>query len=186
MSLVLEIEYLLGTCFASIGPDSDLPDWPPQPDRIFSALLSAWGARAEKTEEARALQWLEAQPAPKIQASDHFPRTAPISFVPPNDPETGRLGNKTLLPVFRRRQPRRFPASRPYSPVVRLFWSDAGLDSQTLSALKALAADTAYVGHSASLTRCQFERTNDVSALREGRMPKRSVYQGRFAELQRS
>src|SRR6266850_5967425 len=148
MSLVLEIEFLLGTCFAAIGPDSGMPDWPPQPDRIFSALVSTWGARGQNAEESLALQWLESQPTPKIEASDHFPRTAPISFVPPNDPTTGRLGDKSVVPAFRRRQARRFPATRPHKPVVRLFWADAVADDATLKALTNLAADTTYVGHS--------------------------------------
>src|SRR6266571_8490081 len=111
MRLVLEIEYLLGTCFAAIGPDSDKPDWPPQPDRVFSAFVATWGAHGEMENEARALEWLEAQPAPQIEASEDFPRIAPISFVPPNDPETGRSGNPAVMPALRRRQARRFPST---------------------------------------------------------------------------
>ena len=44
MTLVLEIEFLAGVCFAAIGPDSEVPDWPPQPDRIFSAFVATWAA----------------------------------------------------------------------------------------------------------------------------------------------
>ena len=47
MSLVLEIEFLTGVCRAAHGPGGDSPDWPPQPDRVFSALASAWGVRGE-------------------------------------------------------------------------------------------------------------------------------------------
>ena len=56
MSLVLEIEYLSGISFAAIGPDSEIPDWPPQPDRIFSALVATWAARGQDSEEAAALE----------------------------------------------------------------------------------------------------------------------------------
>lgn len=40
MTLVLEIEFLAGVSFAAVGPESPVPDWPPQPDRIFSALVA--------------------------------------------------------------------------------------------------------------------------------------------------
>jgi len=183
MSLVLEIEFLMGTCFASVGPDAGIADWPPQPDRIFSALVATWGARGESTAEAAALEWLEAQAVPGIQASEHFPRTAPVSFVPPNDFHSGRSGNKNLMPGVRPRQARQFPAARPDSPILRLFWVDAAPDQETFEALSTLAADTAYVGHSASLTRCQFIRKNDVES--SAQTPKRRVYPGRFSELKR-
>ncbi len=186
MSLVLEIEYLSGTCFAAIGPDTDAPDWPPQPDRVFSAFVATWGTHGENPDEAQALEWLETQPAPKIEASDHVPRTAPVSFVPPNDPVTGRSGDKTVMPAFRRRQPRRFPAARPISSIVRFFWEEAAPDDRTFVALNALASDTSYVGHPASLTRCHFRHRDDASASRNQGSPKRRVYPGRLAELRNS
>jgi len=55
MTLVLEFEYLSGVSFAAVGPDSDVPDWPPQPDRIFSALVASWAARGQRLREAEAL-----------------------------------------------------------------------------------------------------------------------------------
>lgn len=182
MSLVLEIEYLTGVVFAAQGPDSDAPDWPPQPDRIFSALVATWGIRGEQNAEAEALKWLERQCAPQIAASEAEPRTAPVSFVPPNDPKAGRLGNKEVLPVFRRRQPRRFPAARPYCAIVQLYWEGADPDAGTFAALDRLASDTAYLGHSASLARFRFLRSTaePPEGLQE---PQRSVYDGRFAEL---
>lgn len=182
MTLVLEIEHLVGVAFAARSQASALPDWPPQPDRVFSALVASWGARGERLEERRALEWLEKQPAPEIDASDGFARSAATTFVPPNDPETGRVGNATVLPALRRRQPRRFPAFRPHDPTVRLIWRDLVADAPTLSTLNALAADTAYVGHSTSLTRCRF-RTDlaPVPAVRA----RRYVYPGRLAELER-
>jgi len=91
--LVFEIEYLLGISFAAIGPDSPEPDWPPQPDRIFSALVATWAARGQSDIEAKALKWLEKQSTPHILASAAEPRTAPAVYVPPNDYEirTGEL-----------------------------------------------------------------------------------------------
>ena len=182
MTLVLDIEHLLGAAFAAREPDNPAPDWPPQPDRVFSALVASWGAHGEPADEKRALEWLEAQPAPDVAASGGFRRTAPVVFVPPNDPESGRGGNETVLPSLRRRQPRRFPAFRPHDRTVTFVWRGADPDGVTLAALNALAADTAYVGHSASLTRCRFrigEVAGDVPAAR------RRVYPGRLAELKR-
>jgi len=184
MTLVLEIEYLTGVAFAAIGPDSDIPDWPPQPDRIFSALVATWGARGEKDEEGVALKWLEELSGPRINASGAEPRTAPASFVPPNDPKTGTSGNRSVLPLFRVRQPRRFPAARPHDSIVRLYWSGIEPDDKTFSLLSQLAADTSYVGHSASLTRCCFLRS-DVAAPPDAQQPKRKIYSGRFDELRR-
>jgi CRISPR-associated protein Csb2 len=181
MTLVLEIEYLLGVAFAARSQASDMPDWPPQPDRVFSALVAAWGARGERDKERLALEWLERQPEPEIIASGGFPRTAPTVFVPPNDPATGRVADRSLMPAFRRRQPRRFPAYRPHSFVAELVWRDVTADAATMAALNALAADTPYVGHSSSLTRCRFRTdcTPEPSA-----RPVRRIYPGRLAELE--
>jgi CRISPR-associated protein Csb2 len=75
MTLVLDIEHLLGVAFAARGQESDIPDWPPQPDRVFSALVASWGARGENEAERRALEWLEGQRAPEIAASGGAART---------------------------------------------------------------------------------------------------------------
>lgn len=184
MSLILEVEYLLGVSFAAIGPDSEAPDWPPQPDRIFSALVASWAARGKLEEERRALEWLETLPVPDILASGAVERTSVVAFVPPNDPRSDRQKNaKGVLPELRSRQPRRFPAARPHDPVIRLYWSDAEPDERILSALQALARDTAYIGHSASLTRCRFRLDRDAHERGAARRPQRGVYRGRLEEL---
>jgi CRISPR-associated protein Csb2 len=175
MTLILEIEYLTGVAFAAHGPESDTPDWPPQPDRIFSALVATWGSRREQDSlEAEALKWLERQQSPRIAASQAERRTAPVSFVPPND--------KAVLPHLRGRQPRRFPASLPDDPVVSLYWEDATPDSHIFEALSVLASDTSYVGHSASLTRCRFLQSEAPLPV-QSRPPERRIYGGRFDEL---
>ncbi|WP_042696599.1 type I-U CRISPR-associated protein Csb2 [Azospirillum sp. B506] len=183
-ALVLEIDYLLGVAFAASGPEADQPDWPPQPPRVFSALVASWAARGQRPEETAALEWLEKQPTPRIVASGHIARSAPVRFVPPNDAESGRSGDKAVLPSLRSRQPRRFPATRPFDSKVSLHWPDAAPDDGTMAALKALAADTAYVGHSTSLTRCRFLR-EDGALPKTARWPSRTIYPGRLGELRR-
>lgn len=187
MTLFFEIEYLSGVSFAAIGPDSAAPDWPPQPDRVFSALVATWGARGMKKEEAAALEWLEIQPTPKLLASEAEPRTSAVVFVPPNDPRSSSKKKATgVLPSLRARYPRCFPATRPHDPIVRLCWQGAKPSDAVFSALERLAHDTAYVGHSASLTRCRFLRAQDTPGLSAATLPDRRVYPGRFVELCRT
>lgn len=187
MNLVLEIEYLLGVSFAAKGPDSQVPDWPPQPDRLFSALVATWAAHGERTEERAALEWLERQAPPRLLASEAEPRTVPTVFVPPNDPRSDRQKNaEGVLPALRKRQPRRFPAARPHDPVVRFVWAGEEPESDTLAALQQLARDTAYIGHSASFTRCRFVIDSGAMSANEAKHPARNVYQGRLDELRRA
>jgi CRISPR-associated protein Csb2 len=181
MSLVLDVEYLMGVAFAARGQAIEAPDWPPQPDRVFSALVATWAAHGEKPEERRALEWLEAQSVPEVSASAGYARSAATVFVPPNDPASGRVGDRSVLPSLRRRQPRRFPAYRPDNSVVQFVWRNTGTDGEIIARLNALAADTSYLGHSASLVRCRF-RGNAMPP--PGEPPRRRIYPGRLAELQ--
>ena len=185
MSLVLEIEFLTGVCRAARGTGDDSPDWPPQPDRVFSALVSAWGIRGELAVERAALEWLEGQPPPVIRASAHSARTAPDVFVPPNDPKSSKAMRTYLrvLPEHRPRQPRRFPVARPDDPNVELVWPEVP-DAATIDALNALASCVGYVGHSASLTRCRFLAGDLVQSERKPVPPRRRVYPGRLRELE--
>jgi len=177
-SLAIEIEYLTGVARAT-NDRRDGHDWPPQPDRLFSALVATWAARGERPEEREALEWLERQPAPVILASEAFARAAATVFVPPNDDAPTSI---TLLPERRRRQPRRFPACIPENPVVRLVWPEHP-PSCVADALAALCQDTSYLGHSASLIRCTLRHEGPAA---KGRAARRVIYPGRLAELERA
>ncbi len=212
MSLILEIEFLTGVCRAAREPGDDAPDWPLQPDRVFSALVSAWGTRGEQAQERAALEWLEAQPSPTIFASGHLPRTTPDVFVPPNDfqtpkndldkqrwfrdflalgkrpPEKGghqRIWRQALstFPEFRQRKERQFPVARPDDPVLKLVWP-AEPDAGVLNDLNNVAECVGYIGHSASLTRCRFVPGDTCNQKHPPTRARRRVYPGRLHELE--
>ena len=187
MSLVLEIEFLTGVCRAAHSPASNTPDWPPQPDRVFSGLVAAWAARGEQGIERLALEWLEAQRVPAIHAGDHTARTAPGVFVPPNDQRSSKTEQVYLkvMPGRRTRQPRRFPVARLDDPVMALVWPEDP-DLETLAALEALARDVGYIGHSASLVRCRFAARSSLALANAGVPAARQVYRGRLQELRRA
>jgi len=184
--LVLEIEWLTGVCRSARSPADTQPDWPPGPDRIFSALVASWGARGELDVERDALEWLERQAPPRAASVEAEARTTVIAYVPPNDRKTGDALVQ-YLPDRRRRQPRTFPAARLHLTKgepwhLRLFWADAV--APPVDALQALARDTSYVGHSASLVRCRF-RTDIQPPEPTPPPPSRAPYPGRLGELRR-
>ena len=185
MSLVLEVEFLTGVCRAAREPGDDTPDWPPQLDRVFSALVSAWAARGELSEERHALEWLEEQPPPEIRASVSSTRTTPDVFVPPNDAKRSRTTGKyvRVLPDRRLRQARRFPVARPDDPVVEFVWQ-ARPEHAALETLNAVASCVGYVGHSASLARCRFLAADTERFDQETTLVQRRVYRGRLRELE--
>lgn len=184
MTLVLEIEFLSGVAFAAINASSPVADWPPQPDRVFSALVATWAAHGRSDEEGVALTWLESLPTPRIRERGAEPRTSALVYVPPNDPATGRKKTaRGVLPALRSRQPRRFPATRPNDATIRFLWSDAMPEPATLASLMSLAHDTSYIGHSSSLTRCRFAIDPEPPDLPDTTAPRRRVYRGRFQEL---
>jgi CRISPR-associated protein Csb2 len=178
MMLAFEVEYLSGVARAA-NDRGDSPDWPPQPDRLFSALVATWAARGEQPAEREALQWLERAERPVIEASSADWRSTAKVYVPPNDDAATTI---TVMPERRRRQERRFPACVPTDPVVRWIWPVAP-SASVMEALDALARDTSYLGHSASLVRCAVRRMavpdNAIAA-------HRLIYPGRFIELVRS
>lgn len=84
--LVIEVNFLTGRYVATWHNDRKQWEWPPHPARLFSALVAAWADADEPDRSERtALEWLEAQEAPAISASDAVPRKAVSHFVPVND-----------------------------------------------------------------------------------------------------
>ena len=185
MSLILEVEFLTGAYRGTSEPASSAPDWPPQSDRLFSALVAAWAARGELPDERRALEWLESQDPPTVHASSFSARTTPEVFVPPNDDGESKAEAKYLrvIPDRRRRQARRFPVARPDQQLLAYSWTGEP-DPERMSALESLARDVPYLGHSASLTRCRFVRESTEDLPGSSAPSLRRVYPGRLAELE--
>jgi len=176
--LTVEVEYLTGVARAA-NDRGDAPDWPPQPDRLFSALVATWAARGTRANERAALEWLERAEPPMIEASSAAWRTTPKVFVPPNDDAATAI---TVLPERRRRQERSFPACVPRDPIVRWLWAEEP-SAADFDALDALTRDTSYLGHSSSLVRCTVRR---VAQWGTGVAARRVPYAGRLAELERA
>ena len=179
VNLLLEIEFLTRVCRAASFEARGEADWPPQPDRVFSALVATWAARGELEDEREALEWLEQQEAPTVHASEHYPRTAPDVFVPPNDVRA----SIKVLPERRPRQPRRFPVACPDDPIMELVWPDCP-EIKTLDVLDGIARDISYLGHSSSLVRCRFLRVSGAARRHQKKRAQRRVYPGRLQELE--
>jgi CRISPR-associated protein Csb2 len=147
--LAMEVEYLLGRAFASDFRDQDEPEWPPHPDRLFSALIDAhhdtFGTEAERA----ALAWFQRLDPPEVSAGQAGVGNSVVTFVPTN--YAGKSGS--THPAQRGKQPRTFPMQGPSSPVVHFIWPDAQPDETVRSALSDLVARVASLGRSCSLVR---------------------------------
>lgn len=160
--LAIEVEYLMGRAMATRIDERDRAEWPPHPQRLFSALVAAQ-AELDLGEAGRAaLEWLEALPPPAI-AADLAPsfRRAAEHFVPVNDEAIRADKTKADFrhPLDRRnRQSRFFPAAVPRDPVVTFQWRGAsGAEHQ--AALRTLVENLTYLGHSASPVRACLRET---------------------------
>jgi CRISPR-associated protein Csb2 len=94
-------------------------EWPPHPDRLFMALVSAWGEAGENSDQREALLWLENLPAPALAVPLEVSKRTPYTtYVPTNDDSSpmgkkGPFGPMGSMPIGRNRQPRHFPVVVP-------------------------------------------------------------------------
>jgi CRISPR-associated protein Csb2 len=169
-----EVEFLTGVSVAAHPHRRTEAEWPPHPDRLFQALVAAWGRNEDPCEEElAALQWLESLPPEtfSLSAPRSFPRRVVPVYVPPNDMQTsGRVGSRipdrdaarsaTVVPSLRlNRQERFFPAVIPAAekPVVYYEWAltehQVAECGRHQKALQSLVREVVYLGHSHSLVR---------------------------------
>ncbi|MCY3805487.1 MAG: type I-U CRISPR-associated protein Csb2 [bacterium] len=84
--IAIEVNFLTRRYVATAHHDRRRHEWPPDPARVFSALVATWAdADAPDPGERAALEWLEAQPPPAVVASDAVNRKVVSYFVPVND-----------------------------------------------------------------------------------------------------
>lgn len=187
--LALEIELLTGVYRATL-PDGSAAEWPPHPERVFSALAQSWGDGGCDPKERAALEWLERLPAPLIEADsleDCNERSSPTVFVPPNDARGGEIA---VLPERRPRQARNFKVQVPANPLVRLVWPETHGQTDHRAVLETLARRVASLGHSASLVRFTFakevasENTKLWRPDDRGSAALRTMHQGRLRNLE--
>jgi CRISPR-associated protein Csb2 len=177
--LVLQVEYLTGVCMATRhnDPTRSSPEWPPHPDRLYSALVAAAaepepsGGTDLSPPASEALEWLAEQGAPLIHASPAHRRTTPAVPMPSNPhedevwqkPRKNRPRSlqkdfdlKTLLPVHRKKALLPIPAVVPEKSAVYFIWPDAepGRHRDTLASI---CERVAYLGRSRSLVRVTLE-----------------------------
>ena len=161
----IEVEYLLGRAVATNREVRSEPEWPPHPQRLFSALVAAFKENAGDPPNVatlrEALLWLESLNAPQIAFSDHCVRTRCPVYVPVNDESTPGKQPKEIvnalkaMPAQRTRQERFFPTVVPEDPIVQFIWPDADEEGfkRHQNALAGLTEQVGYLGHSSSVVR---------------------------------
>lgn len=71
--LTVSVNYLMGRAVArEYFKGESIPEWPPHPCRLFSAMVASWGNgnKNESEAESDALKWLETQPPPEIASCE--------------------------------------------------------------------------------------------------------------------
>lgn len=161
--LSIEVEFLMGRAVVSEWSERDRPEWPPHPQRLFSALVAAHSELDLGSDGEAALKWLEALPPPEIRAElDPVRRSVLSHWVPVNDESVRVEKDKKALGLKmdfrhvldrRSRQERFFPTVVLRDPVVIYQWPTADGLAEHRSALSRMVQGLTYLGHSASPVR---------------------------------
>jgi CRISPR-associated protein Csb2 len=159
----LGVEFLMRRAVMTRIDNREEPEWPPHPDRVFMALVAAfgeWGLQEPDSElYEKALYWLEGIGPPSLRVTADAPRRAAFtSYVPVNDDgspmgKKGPFGPMGSMPIGRNRQPRQFPAVVPDESAFHLIWQDAELPAEVRPALEQLCRNVTYLGHSSTPVR---------------------------------
>lgn len=165
--LIIEVDYLTGCAVASDRQSRTRAEWPPHPQRLYSALVAAMHEFDLGDQARKALLWLEALQPPELLVPEHSERTCLETYVPINDNNSQYNWNqkqRTLkfmpsidsgIAIGRDRKERFFPTVTPFEPVVQFVWPDTIDDEVSLhrDALQSMCESIAYLGHSSSLVR---------------------------------
>ncbi len=154
----LGVELLMGRAVMARPEMREEAEWPPHPDRVFMALVAAWGESGGSTDHRSALVWLEEAGPPELAVPPELSRRASFtSYVPVND-DSLPMGKKTSfavigsMPFGRNRQPRSFPAVIPESLVFFMRWGKE-CPAPVRESLTSLAGLVTYLGHSSTPVR---------------------------------
>jgi len=139
----LTICYLTGRSVAKRFDSHVDAEWPPEPARLYFAMVNSLHAWGNRQSECAALLWLESQAPPALSFSNWSERAFYTSFVPPND--------VAILPEQRQKRERGWPSVTPESPSVYFTWPDATPSKDIIEGLRAVAERVTYLGHSSSL-----------------------------------
>ena len=137
----LGIRYLSGYA-AAMDLARQKPEWPVHPGRVFLAMAAAYYETGAAPEERLALEWLEQQPPPALNAGAGCERAIYKAYVPVNDNHNGIVG--------RSRQERSFPKIWLEDDTAFLTWPKDPPD-QIRGALASLCRKVTRIGHSASV-----------------------------------
>ena len=154
----LGVELLMGRAVITSWDNREVPEWPPHPDRVFMALVAAWGESGQDPYQRAALEWLERLEPPALCVPEASVRAPFTSYVPVNDnsspvnSKNAPYGAMGSIPIGRNRQPRGFPAVVPESPTHFLIF-DSDVPANLRPALEAVCAQVTYLGHSATPVR---------------------------------
>ncbi|MDI9631437.1 MAG: CRISPR-associated protein, family (Cas_GSU0054) [Acidobacteria bacterium ADurb.Bin051] len=159
--LALGTRFLMRRVATTSSADLTQPEWPPHPERLFSALVDAfYGGDGDEAERA-ALEWLESLPPPEISVPRATRRDPVTVYVPVNDESTPLAKNAKphavlgSLPIGRGRKAREFPVvllgDGPGEDTVIYAWPAAEPSAVHARALARLASRIVRIGHSSSL-----------------------------------
>lgn len=153
----LGVELLMGRAVITRWDNREEPEWPPHPDRVFLALVAAWGESGESPELKAALEWLEKQGPPELAAPEVCSvRERFTTYVPVNDDGDPMKTNSPPIgtyPLRRHRVGRAYPVVIPESDTLFYRWPAAELPAEHERALVELCGLVTYLGHSATPVR---------------------------------
>ena len=154
--MYLRLDFPSGQYFAAQPSDPTMPEWPPHPSRLFSALVAAayQSLPGMTTERQAAIHWLEAAGPPTITVPKNTPRPTAISYVPPGDSRGSKgagASKKWEHGIHRWRQPRCFPSTIMLDePSLYYQWPDDPEDA-LFACLDKIAFGVTHVGTSHSM-----------------------------------
>lgn len=180
------ITYLRGSVTAAdvrSGSEKDEVEWPPHPDRLFCALVQAWGDLGESEQGREALRWLgqlHQDSPPLIRCGEVLTSCVVPRFVPVNDEWdpiiTDSKGKKSCAPMIastligRDRKPRRIPTATLNEETVVFWWPGTSPNPVHYAGLGELANAVASLGHPSCLV--SVEVLGDIAALEPTWVPR--------------